>query len=240
MEVKHNQQTATLPWIVTKGTGPSLLVRNWLSVLKLNWQHILAVRTGARTLQHVLEKYPDVFKDGLGTVKGVKAKIYVDPEATPQFHRARSVPFALRKKVEAELERLQQDNIIEPVQFCEWAAPIVPVVKGDGSVRICGDYKVTVNRAAKIDKYPLPRIDDLFASLSGGKRFTTLDLSHAYQQIELEDESRKYVTVSTHKGLFQYNRLPFGVASAPSIFQRTMDNLLQGIPGVCVCILTIF
>jgi hypothetical protein len=89
---------------------------------------------------------------------------------------------------------------------------------------------------AKLDKYPLPIIDDLFASLAGGKRFTKLDLSHAYQQIELDEDSRQYVAISTHKGLFRYNRLPFGLASAPSIFQRTMENLLQGIPGVCVYI----
>ena len=75
----------------------------------------------------------------------------------------------IRDRVEAELERLQEQGIIEPVQFSEWAAPIVPVVKSDGSVRICGDYKVTVNRVAKLDKYPIPRIDDLFASLSGGQ-----------------------------------------------------------------------
>ena len=93
-------------------------------------------------------------------------------------------------------------------------------MKGDGNVRICGDYKVTINKAAKIDKYPIPRIDDLFASLSGGKKFTKLDLSHAYQQIELQEESRPLVTINTHKGLFTYNRLPFGISSAPSIFQR--------------------
>ena len=114
--------------------------------------------------------------------------------------------------------------------------PIVPVLKSDGTVRICGDYKVTVNKATKLDKYPIPRIDDLFASLSGGKTFSKLDLSHAYQQIQLEEESRKYVAFNTHKGLFLYNRLPFGMASAPSIFQRIMENLLQGIPGVCVYI----
>ena len=233
--VEHNQQVATLPLIVTKGTGPCLLGRNWLAKLRLDWQQIFSVRTG-RTLQTVLDKYPDVFKDDLGTVKGLKAKIHVDPKATPLYHKARSVPLALREKIETELDRLQAQGIIEPVQFSEWAAPIVPVIKSDGSVRICGDYKVTVNRVAKLDKYPLPLIDDLFASLAGGKRFTTLDLSHAYQQIELDDESRQYVTISTHKGLFRYNRLPFGVASAPSIFQRTMENLLQGIQGVCVYI----
>ena len=122
------------------------------------------------------------------------------------------------------------------MQFSDWAAPIVPVVKSDGKIRICGDYKVTINQSAKIDKYPIPCIDDLFASLSGGKRFSKLDLSHAYQQLKLDDESRQYVTINTHKGLFTYNRLPFGVSSAPSIFQRVMENLLQGIPGVCVYI----
>ena len=233
--VEHNQQVATLPLILTKGTGPYPLGRNWLATLKLDWHRIFSVRTD-RTLQSVLDRYPDVFKDDLGTVKGLKAKIHVDPEATPLYHKARSVPLALKEKIETELERLQVQGIIEPVQFSKWAAPIVPVIKSDRSVRICGDYKVTVNRVAKLDKYPLPLIDDLFASLAGGKRFTKLDLSHAYQQIELDEQSRQYVTISTHKGLFRYNRLPFGVASAPSIFHRTMENLLQGIPGVCVYI----
>ena len=97
----------------------------------------------------------------------------------------------------------------------------------------CGDYKVTVNRAAKVDKYSLPLIDDLFASLAGGKIFSKLDLSHAYL---LDEESRQYVTINTHKDLFRYNRLPFGMASAPSIFQRVMENLLQGMSGVSVYI----
>ena len=152
------------------------------------------------------------------------------------MHKARQVPFAVKKKVEEELERLQALGVIKPIQFSDWAAPIVPVMKSDGRVRICGDYKITVNRAAKLDKYPIPRIDELFASLVGGKAFTKLDLLHAYLQIPLDEESRQYVVINTHKGLFEYMRLPFGVASAPSIFQRVMENLLQGINGVCVYI----
>ena len=152
------------------------------------------------------------------------------------YTKARPVAFALRPKIEEELGRLQSLGVIESVQFSDWAAPIVPVVKDDGSVRICGDYKVTVNRVAKVEKYPIPRIEELFASLAGGKRFSKLDLSHAYQQVVLDERSRQYVTVNTHKGLFRYNRLPFGVLSAPSIFQRLMENLLQGIPGVTVCV----
>lgn len=100
--------------------------------------------------------------------------------------------------------------------------------------RICGDYKVTVNQVCKLEEYPLPRIDDLFATLAGGKLFTKLDMSQAYQQLLLDDDSKEYVTINTHKGLFKYNRLVFGVASSPAIFQRTMDNLLQGTPHVAV------
>lgn len=101
-------------------------------------------------------------------------------------------------------------------------------------MRICGDYKLTVNAVSKTNPYPLPRIEDIFASLAGGKAFSTLDLEHAYQQVPLAEAARKYTTVNTHKGLFQYQRLPFGIASAPGIFQRTMETILQDLPHVCV------
>lgn len=101
-------------------------------------------------------------------------------------------------------------------------------------MRICGDYKLTVNAVSKTDHYPIPRIEDIFASLSGGKAFTKLDLEHAYQQVPLTEEAQKYTTVNTHKGLFQYLRLPFGIASAPGIFQRIMETTLQDLPHVCV------
>ena len=91
-----------------------------------------------------------------------------------------------------------------------------------------------MNQASKIDSYPLPRIDDLFASLAGGKSFTKSDLANAYQQIPLDEQSKKIVAINTHKGLFHYNRLPFGISAAPSIFQRTMETLLQGLSGVCL------
>ena len=84
--------------------------------------------------------------------------------------------------VEKELDRLLAQGIIEPVQFVDWAAPIVPVLKQDKvTVRICGDFKLTVNQASKLDRYPIPRIEDLFAKLAGGKLFAHLDLNQAYQ-----------------------------------------------------------
>ena len=159
----------------------------------------------------------------------------MDPAAAPKFCKPRQVPYAMREKVETELDRLLAKGIIEPVKFADWAAPIVPVWKSDKeSVRICGDYKLTVNVASKLEQYPIPRVEDLFATVAGGKFFTKLDMSHAYQQIELDDASKQYVVINTHKGLFRFNRLPFGVSSAPAIFQRVMESLLQGIPGVGV------
>ena len=134
----------------------------------------------------------------MGTLKGTTAKIYVDPEATPKFMKARPVPYALKAKVELELDRLQRENIISPVDFSEWAAPIVPVVKQDGSVRICGDYKGTVNQVSKLHNYPIPKTEDLLATLGGGNKFTKLDMSQAYQQLELEESSKKFTTINTH------------------------------------------
>ncbi len=94
-------------------------------------------------------------------------------------------------KVEEELDRLIKEGTLEPVQFADWAAPTAPVLKSDKTlVRICGDFELTVNRVSKMDCYPIPRIEDLFATLSGGKAFTKLDLNQAYQQLPLDETSK--------------------------------------------------
>ena len=118
------------------------------------------------------------------------------------------------------------------ITHSEWATPVVAVPKPDGQVRLCGDFKVTVNQALQVDQYPLPMVQDLLATLAGGKYFTKLDLSQAYLQLKLHPESLKYCVLNTHRGLYQFTRLPFGIASAPAIFQKMMDTILQGMPGV--------
>ena len=164
----------------------------------------------------------------------MKAKINVDPTKRPRFFKARPVAYALREKIETELDRLVKEGTIEPVEFSEWATPIVPIVKEDGTIRICGDYKQTINQVAQLDNYSIPKIEDLYATLGEGMEFTKLDLSQAYQQLELDEGSKDYTVINTHKGLFRYNRLPYGISSAPGIFQRTIESLLQGIPQVVV------
>ena len=150
----------------------------------------------------------------------------------PQFFKPRPVPFTLKEKIADELRRLETIGVMEKVEFSDWATPIVPVLKPDGSVRICGDYKVTINPVLDVPEHPMPTADDLFTQLNGGEKFTKLDLSSLYQQVLLDEESRKYVTINTHLGLFRYTRLPFGVASSPAIFQKIMDSVMNGLQGV--------
>ncbi|XP_030765281.1 uncharacterized protein K02A2.6-like [Sitophilus oryzae] len=81
----------------------------------------------------------------------------------PKFVRARPIPYGIRERVELELRNLENFGIIKPVDFSSWATPIVPVLKKSGEVRICGDFKITLNPVLEIDPFPLPRIEDLFS-----------------------------------------------------------------------------
>ena len=222
---------------MVRSKGPNLFGRNWMEAIKLNWDSCRICVNPEKVhsqLKKVLDAHKEVLAEDLGTLKDTKAKIYLKEGAQPKFVKARPVTFTMKAPLKQELERLEKEGIITPVQFSEWAAPIVPIVKSDGSVRVCGDYECTINQASKLDNYPIPKTEDLLTTLGGSQKFTKLDISQAYQQLLLQDESKQYTTINTHKGLYQYNRLPFGVSSAPGIFQRTMENLLHGIPCVIV------
>ncbi|XP_062530453.1 uncharacterized protein K02A2.6-like [Bombyx mori] len=127
-------------------------------------------------------------------------------------------------------------GVLRPVEHSDCASPIVPVLKRDGSVRICADYSVTINKQLVVEQYPLPTVNELFSKLYGGQKFTKLDLSMAYGQFCLDEESQKLTCINTHKGIFAYTRLVFGLASGPSIFQRAMDTVLAGLDGT-LCLL---
>ena len=237
VHTSYESQTADLSLIVVEGNKPTLLGRNWLNKIRLNWGQIKYVYKPQ--LHELLDKYSGVFSEELGTIKDQKATIDVVPGAKPRYHKARTIPYAYLQSVEEELDRLVTVGILEPIDSSDWAAPIVPVIKSDKtSVRICGDFRVTVNPVSRLNRYPIPKIEDLFAKIASanGKIFSTIDLSRAYLQLPLDEESQRLCVINTHKGLYRYTRLPFGVASAPGIFQKTMERLLHGIPGVVVYI----
>ena len=164
----------------------------------------------------------------------IEAKIVLEDDCTPKFYRRRPVAYALREKVEQELDRLLRAGVISPVDSCEWTTPIVLVIKKSGDIRICGDFKVTINLVLNVETYPLPKIEDIFSQLAGGTSFSKLDLAHAYQQMKVSETSKPHLTINTNKGLFVYNHLPFGVALARAIYQKAMEQIIQGLPLVQV------
>ncbi len=173
-----------LPLIVVKGDGNSLLGRTWIVALKLDVNkfvksadiHTISQVAPADLIEPVLNMFQEVFKPGLGHCANAKAKLLLKPGAQPRFFKARPMPFAMKEKVEADLHRLEQLGVLTPIQTAEWAAPIVAVPKPNGTVRVCGDYKVTVNPWLDVDQYPLPRPEELFAALNGGQKFSKIDL----------------------------------------------------------------
>ena len=112
VKVQHLQQEEQLSLVVVAGEGPSLLGRDWLSKLKLNWKSIFSNQIQV-TLQDFLARHEAVFGPELGCIRGITAKLHVDPQATPRFCRARTVPYALRSCIQKELFRLENASIIE-------------------------------------------------------------------------------------------------------------------------------
>ena len=234
--IGYNNLTKLLDVYVIKNGGPPILGRDFMSLYNLNISQINFFNESSET-DSLLKKYSKLFSPGIGTFnRGIVALKLKDDNVVPKFVRARPLPYGIRDKVECELKNLEKLGIIKPVEFSHWATPIVPVLKKSGAVRICGDFKVTLNPVLEIDQFPLPRIEDLFSKLQGGTIFSKIDLSQAYAQICLDEKSKQLVTISTHKGLFQYQRLPYGIACAPSKFQKIMESLIQDLEG-CVCFL---
>ena len=218
VHVEHNRQRATLPLLVVRAQryAPPLLGRSWLKNVRPDWRNFFPSHNGQFSVgqdsdvrvERLKEQYAEIFKPELGTVQGVTAKLHLKESAMPVFKRARPVPYALRSAVEEELQRLEREGVLQLVEVSGWATPIVCVPQSDGSVRICGDYKGTVNPAIQTEQFPM---EEIRGRVSSWKKFTKLDLRSAHQQLVLDQESQELCTINTHKGLFRYTRLPFGI-----------------------------
>ncbi|CAB0003680.1 unnamed protein product [Nesidiocoris tenuis] len=234
-----------MSFYVIDSSGPPLLGRVWFRNLgfqitapieqSATEENAFSVNDTSDLMKKLSSKFPEVFTSKLGKFTKGKVSLDLRPGAVPKFHKARPLPFAQQESVVAELDRLVANGILEPVDYSPWGSPIVPVLKKDGkSMRICGDFKATVNPQLLIDQHPMPRGEDLFQKIQGCKIFGKMDLSQAYQQVEVEESSRPRLTITTPQGLFRYTRLPYGIASAPSKFKKVMDGLLGGLDGTAV------
>lgn len=128
VDVKYADSVEEIVIYVAEGDGPNLMGRDLIHTFRVSLSNVYNVACNTEgQLEEVLTKYSEVFNGELGTIKGYKAKLHVDPAAQPKFFKARTVPYAMKSLVEAELIRLEKEGIISPIQFSQWAAPIVPV-----------------------------------------------------------------------------------------------------------------
>ena len=179
----------------------------------------------------ILNDYPDTFGD-IGCLPG-QYKIKVDPDVDPVIEPPQRIPFALKSKVKAELDRMEKLNVIQKVSYpTDWVSNIVVVEKKQGSIRLCLDPK-NLNWAIKREHFHLPTIEDIMARMPNAKVFSKLDASSGYWQIEVDDKSADLLTFNTPFGRYRFNRLPFGVWSVSEIFGKSIyENIVEGLEGV--------
>lgn len=228
--------------VVTDVEAPPLLGRNFLRAFgfqlaqnnQVNSIDSIDISKSSFIIGQIKNEFPLLFDGKLGKFNLCEISLSIDSDAKPVFFKPRPIPFAWKSKIEASLRDLVEKGVLEQVDNSAWGTPIVPVPKPDGSLRCCGDYKITINKFLADFKYPLPLIEEIFASLQGGQLFSKLDMTAAYNQFCLDEKSQLLCTWSTHMGTFKMKRLPFGVKPAAALFQKHMESLLRGINGVVV------
>lgn len=235
--IENNNQTNLKLYVIRNGSRP-LLGRSWIQKFNINQlqciNNILLIDNEYhdRFINELKYDYSSVFTDKIGECKKqIKLQL---TDNKPVFVRARPVPLALRAAVEREINRLLKEGSIYEVEHSDYGTPIVPVIKSSGEIRICGDYKSTINPKLKMDHYPLPRIEELFAALSGGQEFSKIDLTTAYMQVPLHPDSQACTAISTHVGTYAFRRTPYGLSCVPQKFQKIMEETLKGLPNTVV------
>ncbi|XP_026544539.1 uncharacterized protein K02A2.6-like, partial [Notechis scutatus] len=231
VQVSFKNHIASLPLTVVDRDRPSLLGLQWFAPLGIEVAGVHRAESNDWE-ESLVQEFQDVFSDELGKYKGTPISFNLNPEIAPIRLKPRRVPFALKLKIDEQLDKLIAQGILEPTDHARWETPIVTPIKPDGSLRICGDYRATLNHALQQSAYPVPVVQHFLHSLGGGKIFAKLDLAQAYQQLPVGAETAEAQTIVTHRGAFKCNRLQFGVSVALGIFQSLMERLLQGIKGV--------
>lgn len=206
-------------YIVSQDLSP-ILGRVWIRKLNIidlppstQDDNILQIQSE----ENILNTFSDIFTQEIGKIPDVKCTLKFLPDSTPVYQPPRPVPYALIPKVDAELDLLEKQGIIERVEYSQWGTPLVIVPKPNGTVRLCADNKNTVNKQLCKLNYPIPKVEDLFNKLHGSWYFCVLDIYKAYLHIMLDDESSEIAALSTHRGTYRTKRLFFGIATGPRL-----------------------
>lgn len=235
-DVQFAGTTVNALFLIIPGKHVSLLGRKTAEALKI--LHIVNTVTEPTlppppsSTHTPLDKYPGIDK-GIGKLKHHRVTVHIDKNIPPVARKHSRVPFHLRNKVEKELQKLEEQDIIEKVTGpTEWVSRIVtpPKPKNPSEIRVCVDMR-DANKAVLRTRHVTPTIEELVSDLNGATVFSKIDLRSGYHQLELDPSSRYITTFSTHMGLFRYKRLVFGLNSAAEIFQHTIQEVISGIKG---------
>ena len=212
--------------------------RNLLGIVEIRGLNLLAIVNSIQPNPEAFDPFKVFSKlfEGLGTMPDVY-KIIMRPDVKPYKIRSpRPIAIGLREKARKELQSMVELKVIEPVEHpTEWCSGLTIVPKANGNIRMCVDLTM-LNRGVEREFYPLPRVSDMLSQLATGRLFSKLDANSGFWQIVLDPESRELTTFLTPWGRFQFRRLPFGLSSAPEIFQRSMEKILFGLEGV-ICMM---
>ena len=222
IECENNDKKCQGEFTVIKGTGKTLFGRRTaekLEVLRVGpTEHPQTYSiTEEGTYADIRRTFADVFTC-VGKLKNYQLKLHVDKTVQPTAQPVRRLPFGLREKVDKKLDELLEKEIIKEVSNTPttWLSPLVVVPKPDGEIRVCVDMR----RANESIVSSIPTIEEVLQDLSGSTVFSKLDLKWGFHQVELAEESREITTFVTHRGLYRYRRLMFGIASAPENYQK--------------------
>ncbi|XP_024875933.1 uncharacterized protein LOC112457238 [Temnothorax curvispinosus] len=194
----------------------------------------IAMVDEAARYEELLGKYPGVLQKDLSRHSGTLINIELKAEHIPKFFKARRVPYGLIEPVNKALAEMVEQGMLTPVNQSDWATPALFVRKPNGTIRVVGDYKVTVNPYIRESEYQIPTVEEAMTSLNGGKIFSQIDLKNAYKQLRVDEKTAKIFTISTPHRLFNVIVLVDGLNIAPRIFQKFMVSRLQGISGILI------
>jgi hypothetical protein len=176
-------------------------------------------------IKDLVYEFRHIFSDIPGRTNIIDVDIVLEQDRVVNV-KPYPIPLNLRDELDKQLDSMLKMDIIEP-SSAKYSSPVVMVKKPDNTYRLCSDYR-QINKLVKADLEPIPKMEVIWSKVEGSCYYSKFDLTRGFWQLELSESCRDITSFATHRGLFRYKYLPFGLTSSPAIFTRMMRKLLEG------------
>ncbi|XP_065224383.1 uncharacterized protein K02A2.6-like [Planococcus citri] len=236
VSVKYKDKEINSRLYFTERSESSVMGREWsipLGIIKVDETDDVKFlgKSNVPDMDKIKKEFASVFSDEIGKVPNYTTSFELNENSKPIYMKARKVPHEVTSSADACINRLIKFGVLEKVDVSEWGTSSVYVEKSDGSVRLCGNYKKTINKMIKDIRYQLTTVEDIFNKLENGTYYCKLDLRDAFLHLPVDEETAKLQTIVTHRGTFRVKRLYYGSKVAPKLFQRFIDQVIRDLPG---------